>query len=106
MSSRSLDFDRSVSHRHSRVTLFLNNEAAYHPILDLKLSPSIAVEARCLANALDMPMPEVIRHALPMFKIAVEPRREGRKLVIVDRNGRPWREFVLPPLADPATATG
>ena len=66
--------------------------------LNFNVSASVAAEVRQLAAELDMPMTQLFKYAMSIFKIAVLEARRHRKLVIADENGTVLREFVLPGL--------
>jgi hypothetical protein len=64
--------------------------------LNFNVSPAVAAEVRQLAAELDMPMTQLFKYAVSIFKIAVGEARRHRKLVIADENGTVLREFILP----------
>ncbi len=66
--------------------------------LNFNVSASVAAEVRQLAAELDMPMTQLFKYAMSIFKIAVFEAKRHRKLVIADENGTVLREFVLPGL--------
>jgi hypothetical protein len=66
--------------------------------LNFNVSPAVAAETRQLAVSLNLSMTQLFKFAVSIFKIAVDEGRNGRRLVIADKNGKSVREFIIPGL--------
>jgi hypothetical protein len=65
----------------------------------INVSPIVSEEVNRLAEMMRVDAATVYKLALSILKIALDESRNGSKLVLMDRDGRARREFVLPPPA-------
>jgi hypothetical protein len=64
--------------------------------LNINLPESITDELQDIATHSNVSMPALIQMALAVVKIASDASKNNQKLVLVDQNGKPIKEIVMP----------
>jgi predicted transcriptional regulator len=62
--------------------------------VNLSMSDNLAAKLDAIAAETEQSKSEIFRKALTLFEVAHEGIREGKKLALVDRDGRVATEFV------------
>jgi hypothetical protein len=63
--------------------------------LNINLPENVADELEGIAQDSNLTMPQVIKTALALVKIASDASKNKQKLVIADQTGRPVKEIII-----------
>ena len=64
--------------------------------LSVNLAPTVAHALRTVAHRRGITYTEAIRYAIALWKLLVDERAKGNRIVLVDEDERRAREVILP----------
>ena len=63
--------------------------------LNINLPEGVFTELETIARVSGRTMTEVVRAALGLIAVAINEEREGHKIIVADKTGKPIKEIVL-----------